>query len=205
LSDTGRHTAMLRRCLLSSGSRVRILPGAPGQRLSDHSNARRCLGAKRGTRQRVMTHATGKRRGHGEDLIYWDESRKRYIGAVDLAFSPAGTRIRKKVSGKTKVEVRDKLRELHKETEAGLRPRRRHTVGDALEDWLAHGVDGLSERTVTLYRGTIVKALNEELGNIRLTELTASNVQGALSALAGRLSTRTVQIAHNVLVREQCE
>jgi hypothetical protein len=36
-------------------------------------------------------------------------------------------------------------------------------VGDA-EDWLAHGVDGLSERSVTLYPGTIVKALNEELG-----------------------------------------
>jgi integrase len=148
-----------------------------------------------------MTHATSKRRGHGEDSIYWDESRKRYIGAVDLGFSPAGTRIRKKVSGKTKVEVRDKLRELHKETDAGLRPRRRYTVGDALEDWLAHGVDGLSERTVTLYRGTIVKALNEELGNIRLTELTASHVQAALAALAARLSTRTVQIAHNVLVR----
>jgi integrase len=148
-----------------------------------------------------MTHATSKRRGHGEDSIYWDESRKRYIGAVDLGFSPAGTRIRKKVSGKTKVEVRDKLRELHKETDAGLRPRRRYTVGDALEDWLAHGVDGLSERTVTLYRGTIVKALNEELGKIRLTELTASNVQEALAALAARLSTRTVQIAHNVLVR----
>jgi integrase len=148
-----------------------------------------------------MTQATGKRRGHGEDSIYWDESRSRYIGAVDLGFSPAGTRIRKKVSGKTKVEVRDKLRELRKETEAGLRPRRPYTVGDALEDWMAHGVDGLSERTVTLYRGTIVKALNEELGNIRLMELTASNVQGALSALAARLSTRTVQIAHNVLVR----
>jgi hypothetical protein len=28
LSDTRRHTATLRRCLLSSGSRVRILPGA---------------------------------------------------------------------------------------------------------------------------------------------------------------------------------
>ena len=46
-----------------------------------------------------------------------------------------------------------------------------------------------------------MKALNEELGKIRLTELTASHVQGALAALAARLSTRTVQIAHNVLVR----
>ena len=74
-------------------------------------------------------------------------------------------------------------------------------MSDALEDWLAHGVDGLSERTVTLYCGTIVKALSEELGRIRLMELTASDVQGALAALATRLSTRTVQIAHNVLVR----
>jgi hypothetical protein len=70
-----------------------------------------------------VTHAASKRRGHGEDSIYWDESRKRYIGAVDLGISPAGTRICKKVSGKTKVEVRDTLRELHKETDAGLRPR----------------------------------------------------------------------------------
>jgi hypothetical protein len=54
-----------------------------------------------------MTQPTGKRRGHGEDSIDWDESRKRYIGAVDLGFSPAWTRIRKKVTGKTKVEVRD--------------------------------------------------------------------------------------------------
>jgi hypothetical protein len=48
--------------------------------------------------------------------------------------------------------------------------------GDTLEDGLAHGVDGLSERTVTLYRATIAKALNEELGKIRLTELNASHV-----------------------------
>ena len=99
-----------------------------------------------------MVHATSKRRGHGEDSIYRDASPNRYIGAVDLGFCPAGTRIRKKVSGKTKVEVRDKLRALHKEVDVGLRPRRRYTVSDALEDWLAHGIDGLSARTVTLYR-----------------------------------------------------
>jgi hypothetical protein len=150
-----------------------------------------------------MARAASRRRGHGEDSIYGDASRNRCIGAVDLGFSPAGTRIREKVGGKTKVEVRDKLRERHKETDAELRPRRRrrYSVGDALDDWLAHGVDGLSERTVTLYRDTIVKALSEELGKVRLTELTASDVQGALAALATRLSTRTVQIAHNVLVR----
>jgi hypothetical protein len=65
-----------------------------------------------------MTHATSRRRGHGEDSIYWDASKNRYIGAIDLGFSAAGTRIRKKVRGKTKTEVRDKLRELHKEIDA---------------------------------------------------------------------------------------
>jgi hypothetical protein len=59
-----------------------------------------------------MTRAKSKRRAHGEDPIYWDESRKRYIGAVELGSSPAWTRIRKEVSGKTKVQVRDKLPEL---------------------------------------------------------------------------------------------
>ena len=120
---------------------------------------------------------------------------------MSLGFSPAGTRIRKKVIGRTKTEVRDKLRELHKQVEGGLRPRRRYTVDDALEDWLAVGLDGLSARTVTLYRGTIAKALREELGSVRLTDLTAADVQKALTSIASRVSTRTVQIAHNVLVR----
>src|SRR5215831_5096868 len=149
----------------------------------------------------AMATATGARRGHGEDSIYWDSSKGRYVGAVSLGFSSAGSRIRKKVSGRTKAEVRDKLLELHQQVDSGLRPRRRYTVGDALEDWLAHGVDGLSARTVTLYRGTIVKALNEELGAVKLTELTAGGVQTAFAAMAPRLSTRTLQIARNVLVR----
>jgi hypothetical protein len=78
-----------------------------------------------------MTQATSRRRGQGEDSIYWDASKNRYIGAVSLGFSPTGTRIRKKVTGRTKTEVRDKLRELHKQVEGGLRPRRRYTVDDA--------------------------------------------------------------------------
>jgi hypothetical protein len=48
-----------------------------------------------------------KRRGQGEDSIYWDASKNRYVGAVSLGFSPAGARIRKKVTGRTKTEVPD--------------------------------------------------------------------------------------------------
>ena len=77
-----------------------------------------------------MTQAMSKRRGQGEDSIYWDAAKNRYVGAVSLGFTPAGTRIRKKVTGRTKTEVRDKLKELHKQVESGLRPRRRYTVSD---------------------------------------------------------------------------
>jgi hypothetical protein len=61
------------------------------------------------------------------------------------------------------------VRELHLQVETGLPPRRRYTVNDALDDWLAHGLDGLSLRTVTLYRDAIAPALKEQLGTVRLT------------------------------------
>ena len=36
-----------------------------------------------------MTQAPlSKRRGQGEDSIYWDESKNRYIGAVSLGVQP---------------------------------------------------------------------------------------------------------------------
>ena len=52
-----------------------------------------------------------------------------------------------------------------------------------------------------MYRGTIARALSEELGAVLLADLTAAYVQKALTSMAARLSTRTVQIVHNVLVR----
>ena len=148
-----------------------------------------------------MTQAKGQRRGHGEDSIYWDSSKHRYVGAVSLGFAPAGTRIRRKVTGRTKAEVRSKLRELHQEVDSGLRPRQGYTVNDALDDWLAHGLEDVSARTLTLYKGTIVPLLSERLGPVKLKDLTAGDVQDALTAVAARMSTRTVQISRNVLVR----
>jgi integrase len=55
--------------------------------------------------------------------------------------------------------------------------------------------------TVELYRDTIAKALIEQLGAIKLSALTAGDVEAALGVLASKVSTRTVQIAHSVLVR----
>src|SRR5579859_1380203 len=142
-----------------------------------------------------------RRRGHGEDSIYLDAAKKRYVGAVSLGYGPDGRRIRRKVTGRTKAEVRDKLRDLRREIDRGVRPKPRYTVGDALEDWLANGLDGVSATTADLYRGTIAKALTEQLGAIKLAALTADDVDAALAAMATHVSTRTVQISRNVLVR----
>jgi hypothetical protein len=46
------------------------------------------------------------------------------MGAVSLDYGPDGKRIRRKVSGKTKQEVRDKLKALHQELNAGVKSSR---------------------------------------------------------------------------------
>ena len=66
-----------------------------------------------------MTSATGMRRGHWEGSICRDESKNRFVGAVSRGFSASGTRIREKVTGWAKAEVRGKLRELHQQVRAG--------------------------------------------------------------------------------------
>ena len=132
--------------------------------------------------------------------MYSDASRNLYIGAFDLGFRPVGARIRNKVTSKAKVGVRDKLKELHKELDVGLRPQRGYDVSAALEDWLAHGLEGRSADTVTLYRHAAA-ALTEQLGTVTLMKLTAVNVQDALLALAPERSTRTLKMAHDVLIR----
>lgn len=141
-----------------------------------------------------------RRRGHGEDSIYLDAAHGRYVGAVSLGFGPNGRRIRRKVSGKTKQEVRDKLKALHAEVDAGLKTSASYTVKQAVEDWLKDGLDGRSERTKTLYTG-LMGSLNEHIGARPLRSLSAGDVRWALQQLAPRFSRRSLQITRNCLER----
>jgi hypothetical protein len=47
-----------------------------------------------------MTDTTTRRRGHGEDAIYFDAAKNRYVGAISLGFGPDGKRTRRKVTGR---------------------------------------------------------------------------------------------------------
>jgi integrase len=87
------------------------------------------------------------KRGFGEDAIYFDHVGDcrdvrlhrgcpgRWRGEVSLGFGGDGERIRRKVSGHTRQDVKDKLKALHADLDVGVRSSARYTVGDVIEDW----------------------------------------------------------------------
>jgi hypothetical protein len=68
------------------------------------------------------------------------------------ALTRAGKRIRRKVSGKSRTEVKDKLKDLHSELDAGVRPVAGYTVDMAVADWLIEGLPGRAVKTIEVYR-----------------------------------------------------
>jgi hypothetical protein len=147
-----------------------------------------------------MSDASVRRRRHGDDAIYFAADKNRYIGAVSLDFGQDGRRLRRKVFGKTKQEVRDKLKAIYAELNVGLQSSAGYTVRAAVDDWLEHRLSGRSTRTVQLYRDG-VRPLTDRIGARPLRKLSAADVRSALAVLSEQLSTRSLQIAHNCLVR----
>ena len=88
------------------------------------------------------------------------------------------------MQGRTKTEAKAKLRDLPRDLDSDVRSSATYAVGATLDDWLPNGLSGRSDRTKELYRDT-VKPLRERLGDVKLRELTAGDVQETLDALAG--------------------
>jgi integrase len=147
-----------------------------------------------------MADISTRRRGRGEDAIYLDPAKNRYVGAVSLGFGPDGKRLRRKVTGRTKQEVRDKLKALHAELDRGLRTSATYTVRQAVDDWLNGGLPRRSERTRSIYREALTPLL-DLIGSRPLKELTVGDVRKGLESLSDRLSTRYLQIARASLAR----
>jgi len=126
-----------------------------------------------------MADASVRRRGRGDDAIYFAADRNRYIGAVSVGFGPDGRRLRRKVSDKTKAEVRDKLKAIYAELNVGLRSSAGHTVRTAVEDWPEHRLSDRSARTIQLYRDG-VRPLTDRLGTRSVRQLSAAHVRSAL-------------------------
>lgn len=147
-----------------------------------------------------MASDNARRRGHGEDAIYFDAAKNRYIGAVSLGYEGDGRRVRRKVSGKTKQEVRRKLKELHSDLDAGVHSPASYTVRAVVDDWLADGLSGRAPKTVSTQR-EVLDPLLDIIGAVPLRQLSAANVRSALKDLAATRATRTVAMAHAGLAR----
>jgi integrase len=143
--------------------------------------------------------AETKRRARGEDSIYFDRSRDRWTGTITVGWKPDGRRDRITVRGRTKTEVKDKLKAKHQELAAGIRTPASYTVQQCLKDWL-ETLNTQAETTVTGYR-IMTRHLVELIGNVKLTELKVRDVDFALASLANRLSTRSVRLARMILIQ----
>ena len=77
--------------------------------------------------------------------------------------------VRRKVGGRTKTEVKNKLQRVHDELREGIRSSPRYTVQDAVDDFLAHGLDGRSAKTVSTNR-EVLAPLTELIGAAKLLE-----------------------------------
>ena len=112
-----------------------------------------------------------------------------------------GKRIRRKVSGKTRAVVQDRLRELHGDLDAGVQARPNYdALRRATEDWLRHGLDGRSPKTIKKNENVLAPIL-AAIGARRLRELTAADVHQALTTMAARYSTAAVAMGHNAYWR----
>ncbi|MFI6457766.1 tyrosine recombinase XerC [Streptosporangium amethystogenes] len=141
-------------------------------------------------------------RGGGDGGLHWDEQRERWIASVTVGYAPAGKRIVKKASGKTKTEAKAKLKEIIRDYDDGLTTTaHNYTVGDAVRDWLKFGLSGRDEATVTTRTFLANKHVIPALGARKLRELSADDVDRWLADKAKQLSTRSLREVRSVLKR----
>src|SRR5262249_51426151 len=70
--------------------------------------------------RRAGVRGMSTRRAYGEDSVYKDGERWR--GAISLGYNANGKRVRKKVSGRTRADVVEKLRKLRQQVDSGTVP-----------------------------------------------------------------------------------
>ena len=114
-----------------------------------------------------------------------------WVGAISLGWRPDGSRVRRKVTGRTKTEVREKLNQLQAEADAGLTTSASYTLAKAVDDWATEALDGLADKTVRSHVD-LLRPVVMLTGQVPLRDLTAQDVRRTLNKLAQTRSTRTM-------------
>jgi integrase len=124
-----------------------------------------------------------------------------FTGAISLGFDTKGKRQRIKRKGKTKTQVKNKLREVVDDLEAGVRAEAGYTVKDAVNDFLDKGLKGKSKATIDNYRSLATHNLLPQIGATKLQALTADQLDEWMDERAEELSTRSLRLIHQILER----
>ncbi|GLZ13286.1 site-specific integrase [Actinomadura sp. NBRC 104425] len=125
-----------------------------------------------------------------------------WTGAISLGFGPDGKRKRLKRKGKTKTEVKDKLRQAVEDLDKRVKPDHRYSVEDAVNDFLtAFDKTGSSPETKKAYRSLADHQIIPFLGRIRLKDLTADDVETWLKGRTEHLTSSSLGIVHGLLKR----
>ncbi|MEV4750520.1 site-specific integrase [Streptosporangium sp. NPDC049248] len=142
------------------------------------------------------------RRSRGDGGLHWDEQRERWIASVTVGYTPAGKRIVKKASGRSKTEAKDKLKEIIRDYDDGLAiAPANYTVADAVKYWLQHGLGGRSATTVKMYTTYADKHVIPAVGARKLRDLSVEDVDRWLASKTDKLSTRSLKLIHGILNR----
>lgn len=143
-----------------------------------------------------------KRRSRGDGGLYWSEPRQRWIAEVTVGYTPAGKRITRTASSKTKTSAKDKLKEMLRDLDDGLPVApENYYVRDAVQAWFAFGLNGRDKATVDNYRCLADTNIVPLIGRRKLRELSADDVDKWLADRAKTLSTRTLRLLLSILRR----
>ena len=123
-------------------------------------------------------------RRYDEGAIYEDKTKGLFYASVELGRSPEGRRLRKKVSGATKAEVREKLRQLMRDREDGkLAAGREWTTGEWLDWWADNILPGtVKASTERQYRQVVRTWLKPHLAKVPLAKLGPDDVVAMMRA-----------------------
>jgi integrase len=145
-----------------------------------------------------------KRRSRGDGGLRWDKTRERWIAEVTIGYTPAGKRVVRKGSGKTKTAAKEKLKEILRDYEDGLSlaAGNGYAVAHALNDWLtSYELSGHDANTIRTVRGLVDKHIVPDLGARKLVDLSADDVDRWISGKSKIMVTSTLRNLLSILRR----
>jgi integrase len=147
---------------------------------------------------------SSNRRPRGDGSIFYDDTRGRWVGSLDLGAGPDGKRRRVKVSADTETDVAKKLRQLQAKAAAGVDVSgQRITVGELFDRWLSD-VAPLRQGAKSLdISSTLIRTrLRPAFGHMKATAVRPDDVEAFLRAMADDgLARSTVTKLRGILVQ----